>query len=41
VAVPQDILAKVGKFGGMDLDALSLDTVRMFHDDAVAAGFNL
>lgn len=41
VAVPQDILAKVIKFGGMDLDALSLDTVRMFHDDAVAAGFSL
>jgi transaldolase len=41
VAVPQDILAKVSKFGGMDLDALSLDTVRMFHDDAVAAGFRL
>jgi transaldolase len=41
VTVPHDILAKVIKFGGMDLDALSLDTVRMFHDDAVAAGFSL
>ncbi len=41
VTVPHDILAKVIKLGGMDLDALSLDTVRMFHDDAVAAGFSL
>jgi transaldolase len=41
VTVPHDILAKVIKLGGMDLDALSLDTVRMFRDDAVAAGFSL
>ena len=41
VTVPHDILAKVIKLGGMDLDALSLDTVRMFHSDAVAAGFKL
>ena len=41
VTVPHDILAKVIKLGGMDLDALSLDTVRMFRNDAVATGFNL
>jgi transaldolase len=41
VTVPHDILAKVVKLGGMDLGELSLDTVRMFHQDAIAAGFNL
>src|SRR6476659_3736930 len=41
VTVPHDILEKVAKLGGMDLAELSLDTVRMFHKDAVAAGFNL
>jgi transaldolase len=41
VTVPQDILTKAIKLGGMDLEALSLDTVRMFHNDAVAAGFTL
>jgi transaldolase len=41
VTVPHDILAKVVKLGGMDLGKLSLDTVKMFHQDAVAAGFNL
>ena len=41
VTVPHDILAKASKLGGMDLDELSLDTVNMFHKDAVAAGFNL
>src|ERR1700674_1152784 len=41
VTVPHDILAKVIKLGGMDLDALSLDTVRIFRNDAVATGFNL
>jgi transaldolase len=41
VTVPHDILAKVVKLGGMDLAELSLDTVRMFHEDALAAGFNL
>ena len=41
VTVPQDILTKVIKLGGMDLNALSLDTVRMFHSDAVAAGLKL
>lgn len=41
VTVPHDILAKAIKLGGMDLDELSLDTVRMFYADAVAAGFQL
>ena len=41
VTVPHDILAKATKLGGMDLEALSLDTVRMFYQDAAAAGFKL
>ena len=41
VTVPHDILEKVAKLGGMDLGELSLDTVKMFHKDAVAAGFKL
>ena len=41
VTVPHDILAKAIKLGGTDLSELSLDTVRMFYQDAVAAGFNL
>jgi transaldolase len=41
VTVPHDILDKAAKLGGMDLAELSLDTVRMFHRDAVAAGFKL
>jgi transaldolase len=41
VTVPHDILDKVAKLGGMDLAELSLDTVRTFHNDAVAAGFKL
>jgi transaldolase len=41
VTVPHDILDKVAKLGGMDLAALSLDTVRTFHRDAIAAGFRL
>jgi len=41
VTVPHDILAKLMKLGGMDLVELSLGTVRMFHQDAVAAGFRL
>jgi transaldolase len=41
VTVPHDILKKLVEFGGKDLDELSLDTVRMFHQDAVAAGFKL
>jgi transaldolase len=41
VTVPHDILKKLVELGGKDLDELSLDTVRMFHEDAVAAGFKL
>jgi transaldolase len=41
VTVPHDILRKLVALGGKDLDELSLDTVRMFHQDAVAAGFKL
>jgi transaldolase len=41
VTVPHKILEKVVKVGGMDLTELSLDTVRMFHRDAAAAGFRL
>jgi transaldolase len=41
VTVPHDILAKAAKLGGMGLEELSLDTVRMFYQDAAAAGFQL
>jgi transaldolase len=41
VTVPHDLLTKAIKFAGMDLAALSLDTVKMFAKDAEAAGFNL
>ena len=41
VTVPHDILEKAEKLGGMGLTELSLDTVRMFHRDAAAAGFKL
>lgn len=41
VTVPHDILAKARKLAGMDLDALSLDTVKMFAADAAAAGYKL
>jgi transaldolase len=41
VTVPHDILAKAIKLGGTDLTKLSLDTVRMFYQDAAAAGFRL
>jgi transaldolase len=41
VTVPHDILAKATKLGGMNLEELSLDTVRMFYSDAKAAGFQL
>ena len=39
VTVPHDILGKAQKMAGMDLGALSLDTVKMFAADAQAAGF--
>jgi transaldolase len=41
VTVPHDILAKAIKLAGMDLGELSLDTVKMFANDAKAAGFSL
>lgn len=41
VTVQHDILAKVIKMAGMDLAELSLDTVKMFANDARAAGFSL
>jgi len=41
VTVQHDILGKAAKLLGMDLAALSLDTVQMFARDAAAAGFKL
>jgi transaldolase len=41
VTVPHDILNKALKLVGMDLEAISLDTVRMFSKDAEQAGFKL
>jgi transaldolase len=41
VTVPHDILGKAIKMAGMDLGELSLDTVKMFANDAKAAGFAL
>jgi transaldolase len=41
VTVPHDILGKAQKMVGTDLGALSLDTVKMFAQDAAAAGFTL
>jgi transaldolase len=40
ITVTHDLLRKLTLFG-KDLDAFSLETVRMFHDDAAAAGFFL
>ena len=40
ITVTHDVLKKLELFG-RDLDAYSLETVRMFHDDAAAAGFLL
>jgi transaldolase len=41
VTVPHDILNKALKLVGTDLEALSLDTVKMFARDAEGAGFKL
>ena len=41
VTVPHDILNKALKMAGMDLAALSLDTVKMFAQDAHAAGYSV
>jgi len=40
ITVTNDILAKL-QFVGRDLDQLSLDTGRMFHNDARSAGYRL
>ena len=41
VTVTHDVLAKAAKLLGRDLTDLSLDTVKMFANDAAAAGFKL
>lgn len=41
VTVPHDILGKALKMSGMDLADLSLDTVKMFANDAASAGYQL
>jgi len=41
VTVPHDILGKAQKLVGTALGALSLDTVKMFAQDAASAGFKL
>src|SRR5881628_959269 len=40
ITVANDVLAKL-PLVGKDLDAYSLETVRMFHRDAAAAGYTL
>lgn len=40
ITVTHDLLAKLSNVG-RDLNQFSLDTVRMFHDDAAASGFTL
>ena len=40
ITATPDVLAKL-KLVGRDLDDFSLDTVKMFRDDAVAAGFTI
>lgn len=40
ITVTNDVLAKLSLVG-KDLDEYSLDTVKMFHRDAVAAGYNI
>lgn len=41
VTVPHDILKKTVQLAHKDLEELSLETVKMFHRDAEAAGFSL
>ncbi|MBA4135766.1 MAG: transaldolase [Opitutus sp.] len=41
VTVTHDVLAKAAKLLGMDLTALSLDTVKMFANDAASASYRL
>jgi len=40
ITATNDILAKLGLVG-LDLREYSLETVKMFHDDALKAGFSL
>lgn len=40
ITVPNDILKKLGKWE-YDLDKLSLDTVKMFYEDGLQAGYRL
>ena len=40
ITITPDILAKAAKFG-MDLEELSLDTVKMFYNDASKSGFRI
>ena len=40
ITVTHDLLKKLALLG-RDLDAFSLETVRMFHDDAATAGYLL
>jgi transaldolase len=40
ITMTNDLLAKLGSLG-KDLDQFSLETVRMFREDAIAAGFEL
>ena len=40
ITVPNDMLGKLGGLG-RDLNAVSLDTVKMFYTDAKASGFQL
>lgn len=41
ITVPHDILAKAAKMFGMDLTQVSLDTVKGFAKDAIAAAYKL
>jgi transaldolase len=41
ITVPHDILGKAAKMLGMDLTALSLDTVKTFAKDAAECGYKL
>jgi transaldolase len=40
ITITHDLLKKLDGLG-KDLEQYSLETVRMFHDDALAAGFTL
>jgi transaldolase len=41
ITVPHDILAKAAQLYGTSLEEMSLDTVRTFSKDSIAAGFKL